>query len=59
MNGEKPKPIPLLAVALTVGVFALAVQDQLSSGSIDSALLGAVVVLTLFWAGQGVDRLLK
>ncbi|HVQ60366.1 MAG TPA: hypothetical protein VMS60_15810 [Solirubrobacterales bacterium] len=37
---------------------ALAVQDQLKSGSIDTGLLGAIVVLALFWAGQAVDNFL-
>jgi hypothetical protein len=49
---------PWLAVLITVVLLALAVQDQLKSGSIDTELLGAIVVLALFWAGQAVDNLL-
>lgn len=37
-------------------LLALAVQSQLKSGSIDPGLLGALVVLALFWAGQTIDR---
>jgi hypothetical protein len=52
------KSRPWLAVLITVVLLALAVQDQLRSGSIDTGLLGALVVLALFWAGQAVDNFL-
>ena len=55
---RKPPPRPWLAVLITVVLVALAVQDQLSSGSIDTGLLGAIVILALFWAGQAVDNFL-
>ena len=61
MNPEQQpdrKPRPWLAVLITVVLLALAVQDQLKSGSIDTGLLGAIVVLALFWAGQAVDNFL-
>lgn len=50
------KPRPWLAVLITVVLLALAVQSQLKSGSIEPGLLGALVVLALFWAGQTIDR---
>lgn len=56
-NPER-KSRPWLAVLITVVLLALAVQDQLKSGSIDTGLLGAIVVLALFWAGQAVDNFL-
>ena len=48
-----------MAVGITIVLCALAIHDQLSSGSVDSTLLGALVVLAFFWAGQGVDRLME
>lgn len=54
----KPSPRPWLAIVITAVLLALAVQDQLQSGSIDTGLLGALVVLALFWAGQAVDNFL-
>lgn len=53
---EERKPKPWLAILITVVLLALAVQSQLKSGEIDPGLLGALVVLALFWAGQTVDR---
>lgn len=47
---------PWLGILITVVLLALAVQSQLKSGSIDPGLLGALVVLALFWAGQTIDR---
>lgn len=52
------KPRPWLAVLITVVLLALAVQSQLKTGSIDPGLLGALVILALFWAGQAVDNYL-
>jgi hypothetical protein len=49
------RPRPWLAVLITVVLLALAVQSQLKTGSIDPELLGALVVLALFWAGQAID----
>lgn len=57
MNDEtNRKPRPWLAILITVVLLALAVQDQLKSGSVDTGLLGFLVVLALFWAGQSIDR---
>lgn len=53
---EERKPKPWVAILITVVLLALAVQSQLKSGEIDPGLLGALVVLALFWAGQTVDR---
>jgi hypothetical protein len=53
-----PSPRPWLAILITVVLVALAVQDQLKSGSIDTGLLGTLVILALFWAGQAVDNFL-
>lgn len=52
------KPRPWLAILITVVLLALAVQSQLKTGSIDPGLLGALVILALFWAGQAVDNYL-
>ncbi len=54
----KPKPRPWIAIIITAVLLGLAVQDQLKSGSIDPGLLGALVILALFWAGQAVDNFL-
>lgn len=43
---------------ITAVLLGLAVQDQLDSGAIDPGLLGALVILALFWAGQAVDNFL-
>lgn len=55
-KSDARKPKPWLAILITVVLLALAVQSQLKSGEIDPGLLGALVVLALFWAGQTVDR---
>jgi hypothetical protein len=55
---RKPSPRPWLAITITAVLLGLAVQDQLKSGSIDTGLLGALVILALFWAGQAVDNFL-
>jgi len=55
---RKASPRPWLAILITAVLLALAVQDQLKSGSIDTGLLGALVILALFWAGQAVDNYL-
>ena len=55
-KSEERKPKPWVAILITVVLLALAVQSQLKSGEIDPGLLGALVVLALFWAGQTVDR---
>jgi hypothetical protein len=54
----KPSPRPWLAIVITAVLLGLAIQDQLKSGSIDTGLLGALVILALFWAGQAVDNFL-
>lgn len=48
----------MLAKLITMVLLALAVQSQLKSGSIDPGLLGALVILALFWAGQAIDNYL-
>jgi hypothetical protein len=57
-NEQQPerKPRPWLAILITVVLLALAVQSQLKTGAIDPGLLGALVLLALFWAGQSIDR---
>jgi hypothetical protein len=57
---EQPerKSSPWLAKLLTVVLVALAVQSQLKTGHIDATLIGAVVVLVFFWAGQAIDNYL-
>lgn len=50
------KPRPWLAVLITVVLLALAVQAQLKTGHIDTELIGGLVVLAFFWAGQTIDR---
>jgi len=47
---------PWLAKLITVVLLALAAQGYLKTGHIDTGLLGALVVLALFWAGQAIDR---
>jgi hypothetical protein len=49
---------PWLAMLITIVLLALAVQSQLKTGKIDHGLLGALVVLALFWAGQAIDSFL-
>lgn len=53
----KPSPRPWVAITITAVLLGLAVQDQFKSGSIDPGLLGALVILALFWAGQAIDNL--
>lgn len=55
---RKPSPRPWVAIVITAVLLGLAVQDQFKSGSIDPGLLGALVILALFWAGQAVDNFL-
>ncbi|HEX5592012.1 MAG TPA: hypothetical protein VFX35_01550 [Solirubrobacterales bacterium] len=50
------KARPWLAILITVVLLALAVQAQLKSGHIDAPLIGGLVVLAFFWAGQTIDR---
>ena len=57
-NPER-KSQPRISVLITVVLLALTVQDQLSSGSIDTPLLGADLFLVAFWMGQGGDALLS
>lgn len=52
------RPMPWLAAGLTIGLFAMGVDQQITSGKVDHVLLGFLVVLVFFWAGQSVDRLL-
>lgn len=54
----KPSPRPWVAIVITAVLLGLAVQDQFKSGAIDPGLLGALVILALFWAGQAVDNFL-
>lgn len=49
-------PRPWLAILITVVLLALAVQAQLKTGHIDTELIGGLVVLAFFWAGQTIDR---
>ena len=49
-------PRPWVAITATGAVVGLAIEDQLKSGSVDTPLLSAVLVLIGFWAGQGIDR---
>lgn len=53
------KSRPWLAVLITVVLLGLTVQDQLSSGSIDTPLLIADLILVAFWVGQPIDALLS
>lgn len=54
---RKRKPLPWLAVLITLVLLALAIMDEIRSGSIDEALIGALVALVAFWMGHGIDRL--
>lgn len=58
---EQPpvKQRPVVAIGITAVVCALATQDQLSSGSVDTPMLGALIVLTAFWMGRGIDGPLR
>lgn len=51
------KSSPALAKTITVVLVALAVYSELKTDHVDSTLLGGVIVLVLFWAGQGIDRI--
>lgn len=50
--------MPWLAVLLTLGLFGIAADQQITTGKVDHVLLGFVVILAFFWGGQSVDRLL-
>lgn len=50
---------PRLSHLITVVLLALTVQDQLSSGSIDTPLLIADLLLVAFWMGQPIDARLS
>jgi len=51
------KPGRFVAAAITFALLGLAIQDQLSSGSIDTPLLGALIIFGFGWAGWGTDRI--
>jgi len=53
---DKPRGLPWLAVTITLVLLALAIVDEIRSGSIDEALIGALVALAAFWMGHGIDR---
>lgn len=53
---DKRRPLPWLAVLITLVLLALAITDEVRSGSIDEALIGALVALVAFWMGHGIDR---
>ena len=55
----QPKPRPLIAVGITGVVCGLATHDQLTSGSVDTPMLGALIVLVAFWMGRTIDGPLK
>lgn len=46
-----------LAITLTLVVAILAVVDQVFSPPLDGVLLGALVSLIWFWAGEGIRGL--
>lgn len=50
------RPRPIIAIGITGVVVGLSIQDQLSSGSVDPGLLGALLFLAAFWAGQTIDK---
>lgn len=50
------KSSPAMAKLITVVLLVLAAYSQIKTQTIDAELLGALVVLALFWAGQGIDR---
>lgn len=53
---DRRRPLPWLAVLITLVLLALAIVDEIRSGSIDQALIGALVALVAFWMGHGIDR---
>lgn len=53
------KPIRGVAILITVVLCAIAIHQELTTSGVDSFLLGLLVVLTFFWAGQGVDEIAK
>ena len=61
MTEEKKTPSNprgrVVAATITFVLLALAVQDQVTSGSIDAPLLGALIILGFGWAGWGTDRI--
>lgn len=46
-----------VAATITFVLLALAAWDQIKNGSIDTPLLGALIVLGFGWAGWGTDRI--
>jgi hypothetical protein len=57
-SDRKLLPRPWLAILITVVLLALVVQSELTTHHVDAALVGGVVVLALFWAGQAIDTFL-
>lgn len=55
-NGSQNRP--WVSLSLTAMLAGLTVQDQLTSGSIDTPLLIVDVILIGFWLGQPLDKLL-
>lgn len=55
-SDNKFKPRPAIGVGITGVVVGLSIQDQVTSGSVDPSLVGALLFLTAFWTGQGIDK---
>ncbi len=53
---DKFRPRPRVALALSGIIVGLAVEDQITSGSVDPELVAALTFLVAFWAGEGVSR---
>lgn len=56
-KAKDKRKLPWLAILITLVLLSLAIVDQFRTGSIDSALIGALVALVAFWMGHGIDRL--
>ncbi len=53
---DKFRPRPRVPLALSGVIVGLAVEDKITSGSVDPELVAALTFLVAFWAGEGVSR---
>lgn len=59
MNPKEPerKSSPAMAKLITVVMLALAAYSEVTTHHVDAGLTYGLVILAVFWAGQGIDRI--